>query len=241
MLDLNQIYLGDCLEVMKEIDDNSIDLICCDPPFGITVNSWDSILNFELLWKQYERIIKPKGNIILFGTGLFAYKLALSNEKLYRYDMVWKKSKCGSPLTAKYMPLKKHELILVFGKSAAKYNPQMTEGEPYKRKWTPNKINNMKYGIEGVQTNNKGTRHPTTVLEFPQKWRRQDQLHPTQKPVELIEWLIKSYSDENDIVLDNCAGSGTTGVAAKNLNRDYILIEKEENYFNISKNRLNIL
>lgn len=135
----NLLWFGNCLEEMKRIPDKSIDLICCDLPYGTTANKWDSVIPFNKLWIQYERIIKDKGSIVLFGTGLFAFKLALSNEKLFRYDMVWQKSKCGSPFTAKYMPLKKHEMLLVFGKSASKYNPQMLEGTPYKRKWTPNK------------------------------------------------------------------------------------------------------
>jgi len=233
-----EVLLGDCLELMKDIPDKSINLICADLPFGITANDWDSEIDLTKLWKQYNRILINNGNIILFGTGLFAFKLALSNEKLFRYDMVWKKSKCGSPLTAKYMPLKKHELILVFGKSAAYYNPQLTEGMPYKRKWTPNKVNNMEFGIKGIQTDNKGTRHPNTILDFPQKWRRQDQLHPTQKPVELIEWIVNSFSKLNDIVLDNCAGSGTTAIACLNTNRQYIVMEKKEKYYDIIKKRV---
>ena len=200
--------------------------------------SWDVRLPVDKLWEQYERIIKPKGNIILFGSGLFAFKLALSNEKLFRYDMVWKKSKCGSPLTAKYMPLKKHEMILVFGESAAYYEPQMSKGTPYKRKYTPNKVNNLGYGIKGVETDNKGTRHPITVLDFPQKWRRQDQIHPTQKPVELIEFLVKSYCPEGGLVLDNCIGSGTTAVACINTNRKFIGFEIEERFFKIAKLRI---
>ena len=123
-----ELWLGDCIELMKNIPDKSVNLICADLPYGTTANKWDIIIPFEELWKQYERIISKNGNIILFGTGVFAFKLALSNEKMFRYDMVWKKSKCGSPLTAKYMPMKKHELILVFGKSGAYYNPQMEEG-----------------------------------------------------------------------------------------------------------------
>ena len=237
-MEINKVYLGDCLELLKDIPDKSINLICCDLPFGITANKWDSIIPMDKLWVEYERILAPKGNIILFGTGLFAFKLALSNEKLFRYDMVWKKSKCGSPLTAKYMPLKKHELLLVFGEPAAYYNPQMIEGEPYKRKWTPNKKNNMKYGIEGVQTNNNGTRHPSTLLEYPQKWRRQDQLHPTQKPVELIKWIIESYSKIGDVVLDNTCGSGTTVIAAIETKRNWIMMEKEEEYYNITLERI---
>lgn len=233
-----QLIQGDCLEKMKDIPDKSVDMILCDLPYGSTKCHWDIIIPFEPLWVQYERIIKPKGNIVLFGSGVFGLQLALSNVKLFRYDMVWKKSKCGSPLTAKYMPLKKHEMIYVFGKSAAYYEPQLTSGEPYKRKYTPNNVNNLGYGIKGVETDNKGTRHPSTVLDFPQKWRRQDQIHPTQKPIELCEFLIKSYCPENGIVLDNCMGSGTTGVACVNTNRKFIGIELDENYFNIAKDRI---
>ena len=229
---------GDTIEQMKLIPDKSIGLICADLPYGSTANKWDSIIPLDKLWEQYERILQPKGNIVLFGAGLFAFKLALSNEKLFRYDMVWKKSKCGSPLTAKYMPLKKHEMILVFGESASYYVPQLTEGTPYKRKWTPNKVNNMEYGIAGVQTDNKGTRHPITVLDFPQQWRRQDQLHPTQKPVELLEWIINGYSKDTDIVLDNTFGSCTTGIACINTNRNFIGIENNKEYFNISLKRV---
>lgn len=223
---------------MDNIPDKSVNLICADLPYGTTANKWDSVLPLDLLWKQYERILSKKGNIVLFGTGLFAFRLALSNEKLFRYDMVWKKSKCGSPLTAKYMPLKKHELILIFGESASYYNPQLVDGKPYKRKWTPNKVNNMEYGIAGVSTDNKGTRHPTTIRDFPQKWRRQDQLHPTQKPIELLDWILSSYSKENDLVLDNTMGSGTCGVSAKNLKRRFIGIEKDKRYFRIAKERI---
>ena len=229
---------GDTIEQMKLIPDKSIGLICADLPYGSTANKWDSVIPLDLLWEQYKRILQPKGNIVLFGAGLFAFKLALSNEKLFRYDMVWKKSKCGSPLTAKYMPLKKHEMILVFGESASYYIPQLTVGTPYKRKWTPNKVNNMEYGIAGVVTDNKGTRHPTTVLDFPQQWRRQDQLHPTQKPLELLEWIVNGYSKETDIVLDNTFGSCTCGIACINTNRNFIGIENNKEYFNISLKRV---
>ncbi len=233
----NLLWFGNCLEEMKRIPNKSIDLICCDLPYGTTANKWDSVIPFDELWLHYERIIKDKGNIVLFGVGLFAFKLALSNEKLFRYDMIWKKSKCGSPFTAKYMPLKKHEMILVFGKPASKYNPQMVEGKPYKRKWTPNKKNNMKYGIKGVQTDNKGTRHPTTILDFAQKWRRQDQLHPTQKPIELIKWIINSFTDKADIVLDNTCGSDTTGIASFELGRNSISIENDLDIYKLAKKR----
>lgn len=232
------LFNADCMDILPLIPNKSVQLILADLPYGTTANKWDSVLDLNKLWVEYERILKPKGNIVLFGAGMFAFKLALSNEKLFRYDMVWEKSKCGSPFTAKYMPLKKHEMILVFGESASYYLPQLTEGKPYKRKWTPNKQNNMKYGVKGVQTDNKGTRHPITVLDFPQQWRRQDQMHPTQKPLELIKWLINAYSEECKYVLDNTMGSGTCPLASAILNRRFIGIEKEEKYYNIAINRL---
>ena len=233
-----QLIHGNCLIEMKNIPDKSIDMILCDLPYGTTACKWDTIIPFEPLWEQYERIIKDNGNIVLFGTGLFAYKLALSNERLFRYELIWKKSKCGSPLTAKFMPMKRHENILVFGRSASAYYPQMEKGKPYKRNYTPNKKNNMEYGIKGVATDNKGTRYPISILDFAQQWRRQDQLHPTQKPVALIEYLIKTYTNEGETVLDNCMGSGTTMVACINTNRKGIGIEKDEKYFEIAKNRV---
>ena len=229
---------GDCIEAMAGMPDRSVDCVICDLPYGSTACPWDVVIPFEQLWAQYDRIVKPKGNVVLFGAGLFAYRLALSNERKFRYEMIWKKSKCGSPFTAKYMPLKKHENILVFGDAASYYEPQMTEGEPYRRKWTPNRNNNLKYGIRGVSTDNKGTRHPTTVLDFPQKWRRQDQIHPTQKPVELMEWLVRSYCPEGGLVLDNCMGSGTTGVACVNTSRRFIGIEMDEKYFSLASERI---
>ena len=237
MIDLR---LGDCLELMKDISDGSVDAIITDPPYGTTACKWDSVIDFELMWQKLNRIIKPNGAIILFGSEPFSSALRMSNIKNYKYDLIWQKSKCGSPFTAKYKPLNKHENLSIFEKKGRKttYNPQMKEGKPYRRKWTPNKKNNMKYGIKGVQTDNKGTRHPSTILNFPQKWRRQDQVHPTQKPVELMEWLIKSYTNENETVLDFTMGSGTTGVAAKNLNRNFIGIEQDQKYFNIAEQRI---
>ena len=235
-----ELYNDDCLVVMRQLIERGIkvDAIIADIPYGIHNNKFDTLIPFNEMWDCLIKLVKDKGNIVLFASGLFTYKLALSNEKLFRYELVWKKSKCGSPLTAKYMPLKKHENILVFGKSAAYYEPQMQIGTPYKRKYTPNKVNNLGFGIEGVQTDNKGTRHPTTILDFPQKWRRQDQLHPTQKPVELMEFLVKSYCPKNGIVLDFTMGSGSTGVACMNTERDFIGIEIDENYFNIAKTRI---
>ncbi len=229
---------GDCLEIMKDLSDNSINLIACDLPYGTTANRWDTVIPLDKLWKEYERLLAPKGNIVLFGQGLFSVKLIMSNEKLFRYDMVWKKSKCGSPFTAKYMPLKKHEMVLIFGHSAATYNPQMSEGKPYKRV-SKTGTNNMNYGAKSGFVYGSDKRHPITVLDYPQKWRRQDQLHPTQKPVELMEFIVKSYSNEDEVVLDNCMGSGTTGVACKNTNRKFIGIEMDDKYFKIADERIN--
>lgn len=235
-----ELYNDDAIKIMRQLIDKGVevDAIIADIPYGIHNNKFDEVIPFDDMWDCLTKLVKPKGNIVLFAGGLFTYKLALSNTKLFRYELIWKKSKCGSPFTAKYMPLKKHENILVFGKSAAYYEPQMQIGTPYKRKYTPNKVNNLGFGIKGVQTDNKGTRHPTTILDFPQKWRRQDQLHPTQKPVELMEFLVKSYCPENGLVLDFTMGSGSTGVACRNTNRNFIGIEIDENYYNIAKDRI---
>lgn len=234
----NHIIHGDCLDIMPLIPNKSIDMICCDLPYGTTSCKWDIVIPLDKLWEQYERIIKDDGAIVLFGTQPFTSILINSNLKLFKYEVIWGKSKCGSPLTAKYRILSKHENILIFGKGRIKYNPQMEKGEPYKRKWTPNKNNNHNFGIKGVSTDNKGTRYPTSILNFPQKWRRQDQVHPTQKPIELYEYLIRTFSNEGDIILDNSAGSGGVGVACNNVNRNYILIEKEYNYCLIADKRV---
>lgn len=244
MIEVNKTYLGDCLEIMKEIDDKSIDMVLCDLPYGKTACKWDIIIPFELLWKQYKRIIKNDGAILLFGTEPFSSYLRLSNIKWYKYDWVWHKSKCGSAFTSKYRPQQEHEVISVFGKGRVNYYPILKEGEMYYRKKQSNregkKTNNHRLGIVSEsETLNTGFRYPETVIYFQQKWRRQDQIHPTQKPVPLFEYLIKTYTCEGDLVLDNCAGSGTTGIACLNTNRNYILIEKEQKYYDICVNRIN--
>ena len=239
MIDI-QLYCDDCINVMHQLikDGVQVDAVIADPPYGIHNNKFDVKIPLNDMWNCLNSLVVPKGNIILFSSGKFTFELAMSNIKKYRYELIWKKSKCGSPLTAKYMPLKKHENILVLGASGSYYEPQMTIGEPYRRKYTPNKINNLNYGIQGVETNNTGTRHPTTILDYPQKWRRQDQVHTTQKPVELMEFLVKSYCPENGYVLDFCMGSGSTGIACRNTNRNFIGIEIDENYFKIAKQRI---
>lgn len=248
MSNINYDYIkqGDCLELMKELPDKSIDMILCDLPYGTSSCGWDVLIPFDKLWEQYKRIIKNNSAIVLFGTEPFASHLRLSNLKWYKYDWVWQKSKSGSAFTAKYRPVNKHEMICVFSKNGAKtkYNTQMTKGEPYKRLHKPKTqydINNHKIGFNSgtISENNDGVRYPITVLNFQQKWRRQDQLHPTQKPVELCEYLIKTYTDVGDVVLDNCMGSGSTGVACVNTERRFIGFELEEKYFEIAKERIN--
>jgi site-specific DNA-methyltransferase (adenine-specific) len=241
MLRLNEIYLGDCLDLMSNIDDKSVDMILCDLPYGTTACKWDSIIPFEPLWNQYKRIIKDNGTIVLTSMQPFTSALVMSNIKMFKYDWIWKKPKGTGHLNAKKQPLRDKEDILVFAKGQTKYNPQFSEGKPYKNKAGKNHSGTNSrtdsYGkYSDFRYDNPGKRYPKQVIECGVVER--GTLHPTQKPVELFEYLIRTYTDENDLVLDNCAGSGTTGVACKNLNRNYILMEKDPSYFEIAKNRL---
>lgn len=237
------LMLGDCLELMKEIPDNSVDLVLTDPPYGTTACKWDSVIPLEPMWEELKRVTKPNSAIVLFGQEPFSSHLRLSNLDWFKYDWIWEKSKCGSAFTSKYRPQSKHEIISIFGKGRVNYYPQMEEGEPYKRTRKVNngdKPNNHKLGVTSEsETVNTGYRYPSTVQFFQQKWRRQDQLHPTQKPVSLMEYLIKTYTNESETVLDFTFGSGTTGVACINTNRKFIGIEQDEGYFKIAKERIN--
>lgn len=236
-----KLYNGDCLDIMDKLIEEGFkaDSIITDPPYGTTKCKWDTVIPLDLMWERINKLIKPNGAIVLFGSEPFSSVLRMSNLKGYKYDLVWKKSKCGSAFTAKHKPLTKHENISIFEKTGKKttYNPQMTEGKPYKRNFTPHKKNDMGFGIKGASANNTGTRHPSSVLDFPQKWRRQDQVHTAQKPVPLMEWLVRSYTNENEVVLDFAMGSGSTGVACRNLNRGFVGIEIDEDYFNVAKER----
>lgn len=225
---------GDCLEIMKDISDKSIDMILCDLPYGTTKNKWDSIIPLNELWEQYERIIKDNGAIVLFSQMPFTAELVNSNLKLFRYEWIWKKENGTGFLNAKKMPLKIHENILVFYKKLPTYNPQMRTGfKPYKCKQGRHSTNYGAYE-QGHITESNGERYPIDIIEF----KKDTGLHPTQKPVALLEYLIKTYTNEGDVVLDNCMGSGTTGVACKKLNRNFIGIELDEKYFNIAKERI---
>lgn len=225
---------GDCLEVMKEIPNESIDMILCDLPYGTTKNKWDSVLDLETLWDEYKRIIKSNGCIALFAQTPFDKVLGNSNLKMLKYEWIWKKENGTGFLNAKKMPLKIHENILIFYKKPPTYYPQMRTGfKPYRCKQGSAGSN---YGNSiSTETISNGDRYPIDLIEFK---RDKDKLHPTQKPVALLEYLIKTYTNENDLVLDNCMGSGSTGEAALRANRKFLGIELDENYFNIAKERL---
>ena len=236
-----KLMLGDCLERMKEIPDGSVDMILTDPPYGTTKCKWDSIIPLEPMWEQLKRVIKPNGAIVMTASQPFTSVLVSSNLKGYKHNWVWEKSRSGSAITAKYCPVKIHEDVLVFSKGGktVNYYPLKEQGTPYSRKSRYNNDNNHKFGIGcNVETINKGTRHPKTIRFEKQNWSKQQQLHPTQKPVALMEYLIKTYTNEGETVLDFTMGSGTTGVACKNLNRDFIGIEMDEGYFEIAKDRI---
>ena len=238
-----QIKQGDCLELMKEIPDKSIDMILCDLPYGTTQNKSDIIIPFDKLWNNYERIIKDNGAIVLFAQGVFYVDLINSNRKLFRYDLIWDKVLTSGFLNAKRMPLRQHEQIAVFYKKLPKYNPQFTSGKPLHSKGKTYKdkpIVNQNYGVFHTADDSRAgstEKYPTSILKF-QKPHPSISVHRTQKSVELLEWLINTYTDEGETVLDNCMGSGSTGVACINTNRNFIGYELDEHYFQIAKERL---
>ena len=244
-LPLNEIIHGNCLEVMRQFPDKSIDMILCDLPYGTTACEWDAVIPFEPLWEQYERVIKDNGAIVLFGMQPFTSALVMSNPKLFKYDWCWKKPRGTGHLNANKQPLRDKEDILVFYKKQPTYNPQYTRGEPYTSKSGKNsrvfEKGETTYGrfMKGREfaNDNNGFRYPKQVLEFGVVER--NTLHPTQKPVALFEYLIKTYTNEGEIVLDNCIGSGTTAIAALNTGRFFIGIEKDKHYYEIAVERVN--
>lgn len=235
---LNKIIQGDCLEEMKNIEDKSVDMILCDLPYGTTANKWDSVIPLDELWEQYNRVIKDNGAIVLTAQTPFDKVLGCSNLKMLKYEWIWQKNRGTGHLNAKKMPMKAHENVLVFYKKLPTYNPQMREGEPYVRKdCNKRELNKGNYGKinNSTTTVNNGGRYPLDYLEFNIVEKT---VHPTQKPLGLFEYLIKTYTNEGDVVLDNCAGSGTTGVAAINTGRNFILMEKEWEYCEITNKRI---
>lgn len=248
VIDLQQ---GNCLELMKSLEDKSVDLILCDLPYGTTRNKWDSVIDLELLWEQYNRIIKDHGAILLFAQTPFDKVLGVSNLKNLRYEIIWQKTAPTGFLNAKKMPMKAHENILVFYKKLSTYNPQMTQGHSRKvssKKSRAKSVERQKLKVDSKDSNynfygesqvdyDSTERHPLSVQVFA-KDQQKENYHPTQKPVALLEWLIKTYTNEGDLVLDNCMGSGSTGVACVNTNRNFIGMELTEQYFEIAKERI---
>ena len=219
---------------MQEIPDGSIDMILCDLPYGTTYNKWDKVLPLDELWEQYKRVIKKNGCIALHSDMPFTVDLINACRSLYRYELIWHKSNATDFMNANRKPLKAHESIQIFYKSQPTYNPQKTEGKPYSKVRTTLSPN---YHIkERIPTVSNGERYPRTVLNFSNAVK--GGLHPTQKPIELEEWLIRTYTNEGDTVLDNCMGSGTTCVACVNTRRHYIGFEKEEGYFKTAQERI---
>lgn len=229
---------GDCLELMKEIPDGSVDMILCDLPYGTTDCAWDAVIPFEPLWREYWRVVKPNGAVVLTASQPFNIAMAASQIRFYKYEWIWRKSTATGHANAKRQPLRKHENVCVFYRATPTYNPQMTTGKPYTKKRTKEIEIYAKGGAKlNPVTVNDGSRYPVSVLDIPNEYVGRQ--HPTQKPVALMEYMIKTYTNEGETVLDNCMGSGTTGVACKNLNRKFIGIEKDDKYFKIAQDRIN--
>lgn len=232
---------GDCLELMSKISDGSVDMILCDLPYGVTANNkWDIVIPFDGLWQQYKRIIKDNGAIVLFGNGMFTADLMTSNRGMWRYNLIWEKTQPTGFLNAKKMPLRSHEDICVFYKKLPTYNPQKSYGHA-------RKVTKYEHGLQSKKTDNYGDygrttydsteRYPKSIITF-SKDVQKSALHPTQKPVALLEYLVNTFTNPGETVLDNCMGSGSTGVACKRTGRNFIGIELDDGYFNIAKRRI---
>lgn len=241
---MNKLIKGDCLKILPELSSKSIDMILCDLPYGVLNKTnenakWDSVLPLNELWEQYTRILKDNGVVVLFGSGMFTAELMMSNKEWWKYNLIWKKGNRSSGfLNAKKQPLRNHEDIIVFYKQQPKYNPQLWYGKltHSKGKGMHKQTQNCYGKMQEVETELTNLKYPISVLDFDKE--HPQSYHPTQKPVELLKYLIKTYTDENDMVLDNCMGSGSTGVACKQINRNFIGIELEDKYFDIAKSRI---
>jgi DNA modification methylase len=231
------LLLGDCLDILPTLEDNSVDMVLVDLPYGTTACKWDSIIPLDKLWEQYNRICKEDAAMVFTAAQPFTTILAASNLENFRYEWIWEKPQGTNPMNAKVMPLKSHENILVFYRKKPIYNPQMWYSTPYTGfSSEESKIGEVYGSAKSKHRDNpEGSRYPKTVLRF----KQQKGFHPTQKPVDLMEYLIKTYTNEGQTVLDNTMGSGTTGVACMNTGRNFIGIELEEKYFKISENRIN--
>ena len=233
-----ELYHGDCLKIMKDIPDGSIDMVLCDLPYGITQCEWDSMIQLDVLWAQYERITKPTTPIALFGIEPFSSKLRLSKIDWYKYDWIWDKVKGTGFLNAKKQPMRCHEIVSMFYRKQCLYNPIKTTGHAKKVSHRSQHLQTDVYGyMRNDYTYNSTERYPRSIQVFSTDTQNSS-LHPTQKPVALCEYLIKTYTNPGDTILDNCMGSGTTGVAAINTGRNFIGIELNEKYFGIAKERI---
>ncbi len=245
---INQIFEADCLSLMKKIPDHSVDMVLCDLPYGITQNCWDCYIPLEDLWNQYKRVVKENGAIVLTSQGLFTAKLIMSQPNLYKYKWVWAKSKSSNFLNAKKQPLRKHEDICVFYRKQPTYHPQMTKGEPYDKGYRKNQLSGSYGDFSSVHVKSDGERYPIDIIYFKTAESEGKVVHPTQKPVELGRYLIRTYTNPGEIVLDNTCGSGSFLVAALKEGRNFIGIEKNEyvslfkkekiDYINIAKDRI---
>ena len=231
------LMIGDCLERMKEIESGSVDMILTDPPYGTTACKWDSVIDLDLMWEQLKRIIKPNGAIVLTASQPFTTTLISSNMKMFKYCWVWNKAKAANFPLVKHQPLKIHEEIAVFNHNKENYRPIMRKGK--ERKKGGYRVERDFAVMDGAPAKKNDLYYPKSILDFSIASNKDSKLHPTQKPVALMEYLIKTYTNEGETVLDFTMGSGTAGVAAKNLNRKFIGIELDENYFNIAKERIN--
>ena len=234
------LHLGDCISIMRSIPDKSVDMILCDLPYGTTRNKWDCVIPFQKLWEQYNRIAKDNAAIVLFGSGMFTADMMQSNRNMWRYNIIWEKTQPTGFLNAKKMPLRSHEDICVFYKKMPTYNPQKTAGHERKvskAEHRANCVSTTNYGEFGLTTYDSTERYPRSVCVFPKDIQK-SALHPTQKPVALLEYLIKTYTNPGEVVLDNCMGSGSTGVACTNTNRSFIGIKLDPTYFDIACKRL---
>lgn len=239
---INQIHNMDCLEGMKLLQDKSVDMILCDLPYGVTQNKWDVVIPFDELWKQYERVIKDNGAIVLTAAQPFSAQLIVSNPKLFRYEWIWEKTAATGHLNAKKMPMRAHESILVFYKKLPTYTPIKTTGHAPVNSYTKHQDDGSNYGKTKIGISGGGSteRYPRSVQRFATD-KQKESIHPTQKPVALFEYLIKTYTNEGETVLDNCIGSGTTAVAAINTNRNFIGFEISEEYCTAANQRIDNL
>lgn len=236
---INNVFEGDCLEIMKQLPDKSIDMVLCDLPYGTTQNKWDSVIPLGELWQQYRRIVKDDGAIVLTSQGMFTAELMVSNPKMFRYKWIWEKSKSTNFLNAKKQPLRKHEDVCVFYRRQPVYHPQMIDGEPYDKGIRKNQMSGSYGDFQPVHVHSDGKRYPTDIIYFKTAESEGKVFHPTQKLVELGRYFVRTYTNPGDIVLDNTSGSGSFLVAALLEGRNFIGIEKNENVALFKKGDIN--